>query len=91
MLSIQNLIDLLKRDIRPSILCLAVLTHALKHIYGALLKVAGVLKDDRSDLLGHKIGDVTDLYCAKELTKVLENTNKITQEKGKLIIWKRAV
>jgi hypothetical protein len=55
------------------------------------LKVAGVLKDDRSDLLGHKIGDVTDLYCAKELTKVLENNNKITQEKGKLVIWKRAV
>ncbi len=65
--------------------------HALKHTYGARLKAAGVSKDDRRDLLGHKNGDVTDLYCAKELTRMLENTNKVTQEKGKLILWKRAV
>ena len=65
--------------------------HALKHTYGARLKAAGVSKDDRRDLLGHKSGDVTDLYCAKELTSMLENTNKVTQEKGKLILWKRAV
>ena len=65
--------------------------HALKHTYGARLKAAGISKDDRRDLLGHKNGDVTDLYCAKELTRMLENTNKVTQEKGKLILWKRAV
>jgi integrase len=65
--------------------------HALKHTYGARLKAAGVSKDDRRDLLGHKSGDVTDLYCAKELTSMLENTNKVTQEQGKLILWKRAV
>jgi hypothetical protein len=51
----------------------------------------GVSKDDRRDLLGHKSGDVTDLYWAKELTRMLENTNKVTQQKGKLILWKRAV
>ena len=55
------------------------------------MKAAGVSKDDGRDLLGHKKGDVTDLYCAKELTRMLENTNKVTQEKGKLILWKRAV
>ena len=65
--------------------------HALKHTYGARLKAAGVSKDDCRDLLGHKSGDVTDLYCAKELTSMLENTNKVTQEQGKLILWKRAV
>ena len=65
--------------------------HALKHTYGARLKAAGVSKDDRRDLLGHKNGDVTDLYCAKRLSRMLENTNKVTQEKGKLILWKRAV
>jgi integrase len=65
--------------------------HALKHTYGARLKAAGVSKDDCRDLLGHKSGDVTDLYCAKELTRMLENTNKVTQEQGKLILWKRAV
>ena len=64
--------------------------HALKHTYGARLKAAGISKDDRRDLLGHKNGDVTDLYYAKELTRMLENTNKVTQEKGKLILWKRA-
>jgi hypothetical protein len=63
--------------------------HALKHTYGARLKAAVVSKDDRLDLLGHKNGDVTDLYCAKELTRILENTNKLTQKKGKLILWKR--
>ena len=55
------------------------------------MKATGVSKDDRRDLLGHKNGDVTDLYCAKELTRMLENTNKVTQEKGKLILWKRTV
>ena len=49
------------------------------------------MKDDRRDLLGHKNGDVRDLYCANELTRMLENANRVTQEKGKLILWKRAV
>ena len=65
--------------------------HALKHTYGSRLNAAGVSKDDRRDLLDHKNGDTTDLYCAKELTSMLENTNKVTQEQGKLILWKRAV
>ena len=59
--------------------------------YGERLKAAGVSKDDRRDLLGHKNGDVTDLYCAKELNRMLENTNKVTQEKSNLILWKRSV
>jgi hypothetical protein len=50
-----------------------------------------ISKDDRSDLLGHKYGDTTYLYCAKELTRMLENINKVTKKKGKLIFWKRAV
>ena len=49
------------------------------------------MKDDRRDLLDHKNGDVTDLYCANELTRMLENANRVTQEKGKLILWKREV
>ena len=65
--------------------------HTLKHTFCACLKAAGILKDDRRDLLGHKNGDVTDLYCPKQLTRMLENTNKVTPEKGKLILWKRAV
>ena len=65
--------------------------HALKHTYGARLKTAGVSKDDRRDLLDHKNGDITDLYCAKELPRMLENTNKVTQEKSNSILWKRSV
>jgi hypothetical protein len=65
--------------------------HALKHTYVARLKAAGVSKDDRRDLLDHKNGDVTDLYCVKELTRMLENCNKVIQETGKLILWKREV
>ena len=48
-------------------------------------------KGGLSDLLNHKNGDVTDLYCVKELARMLGNGNKVTQEKGKLIIWKYAV
>ena len=65
--------------------------YALKHTYGTRLKVAEISKDDRRDLLGHKSRDVADLCCAKELTRMLDNTNKMTQEKSKLILWKRAV
>jgi hypothetical protein len=55
------------------------------------LKAAEISKDDRRDLLGHKSGDVTVLYCAKEHARMLENTNKVTQEQDKLILWKRSV
>ena len=47
------------------------------------------MEAERRDLLGHKNGDVTDLYCANELTRMLENANRVTQEKGKLILWGR--
>jgi hypothetical protein len=46
------------------------------------------MKDDRRDLLGHKNRDVTDLYCANELTWMLENANRVSQEKGELILYK---
>jgi len=56
-----------------------------------VLFVASLYKGDRRDLLGYKNGDVTDLYCTNELTRILENANRVTQEKGKLILWGRAV
>jgi len=36
--------------------------------------------------LGHKNGDITDLYCVKELARVLENSNKVTQEIGRICV-----
>ena len=49
------------------------------------------IKGESSDLLDHKNGDVTELCCAKELTRWFEKSNKVTQKKGKLILLKRAV
>ena len=46
-----------------------------------LLIACWSIKGVSSDLLGHKNGDVTDLCCAKVLTRLLENSNKVTQEK----------
>ena len=54
------------------------------------LIVCWSIKGASSDLLGHKNGDVTDLCCAKEVTRLLENSNKVTQKTGKLILLKRA-
>jgi integrase len=50
--------------------------HALKHTYGARLKAAEISKDDRRDLLGHKNGDVTVLYCAMNLLGCLRTLTK---------------
>ena len=52
--------------------------HVLKHTYSARLKGDGISKDNRLDLLDQKNGDFTNLYCGKELTRMLENTNKVT-------------
>jgi hypothetical protein len=46
------------------------------------MKTAGISKDGRLELLDHKDGDLTDLYCGKELTRMLENTRKVTQVIG---------
>ena len=52
--------------------------HVLKHTYSARLKADGISKDNRLDLLDQKNGDFTNLYCGKELTRIFENTNKVT-------------
>jgi integrase len=53
--------------------------HDLKHTYGKRLRAAGVSKEDRKDLLGHKQKDVTTDYSAPELMRLLEATNKVVR------------
>jgi len=60
------------------------------YLWGLLIACWSI-KGVSSDLLGHKNGDVTDLGCTKELTRLLKNSKKVTQKKGKLILLKRAV
>jgi integrase len=45
--------------------------HDLRHTFGRRLRAAGVSKEDRKDLLGHKSRDVTTDYSAGELMNLI--------------------
>lgn len=51
--------------------------HNLRHTYGARLEAAGVPWDYRKALLGHEIHDVTALYSAPGLARLLEQAEKV--------------
>lgn len=51
--------------------------HNLKHTFGRRLRAAGVPKDTRQVLLGHRSGDVTDHYSVPELIDLYEASNRI--------------
>lgn len=51
--------------------------HDLKHTFGRRLKAAGVATEDRKNLLGHKIKDVTELYSSAEIDSLINAANKI--------------
>jgi integrase len=55
--------------------------HDLRHTFGRRLRAAGVSKEDRKDLLGHKSRDVTTDYSAVELQNLLEAVNRITKSR----------
>ncbi|MEW7981072.1 MAG: tyrosine-type recombinase/integrase, partial [Candidatus Sedimenticola endophacoides] len=52
--------------------------HDLRHTFGRRLRAAGVSKETRSDLLGHKTGDITTHYSAAEIKELIEAVEKIT-------------
>ncbi len=56
--------------------------HDLRHTYGRRLRSAGVSREDRKDLLGHKQGDVTTDYSVAEIRNLLDAANRITQSRG---------
>jgi integrase len=55
--------------------------HDLRHTVGRRLRAAGVSKEDRKDLLGHKSGDVTTDYSAAELMSLIKAANLIVRSK----------
>lgn len=52
-------------------------THDLKHTFGRGLRAAGVTKEDRKALLGHKNGSITSHYSA-ELDQLIAAANKVS-------------
>ncbi|MCF8572976.1 tyrosine-type recombinase/integrase [Pseudomonas aeruginosa] len=52
--------------------------HDLKHTFGRRLRAAGVTEEDRRALLGHKNGSITSHYSAAELSKLIDEANKIS-------------
>jgi integrase len=55
--------------------------HDLRHTFGRRLRSAGVSKEDRKDLLGHKSRDVTTDYSAAELMSLVKAANLIIRSK----------
>ncbi len=52
--------------------------HDLKHTFGRRLRAAGVPKEDRQALLGHKSDSVTTHYSAAELDGLIAQANKVS-------------
>lgn len=55
--------------------------HDLRHTFGRRLRAAGVSREDRKDLLGHKSGDVTTDYSVAELSNLLDAANKVVRSR----------
>ena len=51
--------------------------HDLKHTFGFRLRAAGVDPMDRKDLLGHKNGDISRLYSAPSIDRLLEAAERV--------------
>lgn len=56
----------------------SVRVHDLKHTFGRRLKAANVSTEDRKNLLGHKIKDVTELYSSSEIEALIKSANKVS-------------
>jgi len=62
--------------------------HDLRHTFGRRLRSAGVSKEERKDLLGHKSGDVTTDSSAAELTSLINAANLIIRSKDSPVCGK---
>ena len=56
--------------------------HDLRHTFGRRLRAAGVSKEDRKGLLGHKSRDVTTDYSSAELMSLVKAANLIIRSKA---------
>jgi integrase len=53
--------------------------HDLRHTFGKRLRAVDVSKETRSDLLGHKTGDITSHYSAAELKELFDAVDKLAE------------
>ena len=65
---------------------LSVRVHDLKHTFGRRLRAAGVLSEDRQDLLGHKSRRITTHYSSAELCNLWKAANTVCIEKNKAML-----
>lgn len=67
--------------------------HDLKHTYGRRLRAAGVMFEDRQDLLGHRSGRITTHYSAPELGRLIEASDRVCgtdRSRPALVVLRRA-
>jgi integrase len=60
--------------------------HDLRHTFGHRLRAAGVLFEDRQDLLGHRSGRMTTHYSAPDLGRLLEAVNRICKQERATVL-----
>ena len=53
--------------------------HDLKHTFGHRLRAAGVVFEDRQDLLGHRSGRITTHYSAPDIKRLLEAAEQVSK------------
>jgi len=67
--------------------------HDLKHTFGRRLRAAGVMFEDRQDLLGHKSNRVTTDYSAPELINLIQASERVCHhdwhKSGTMVILKK--
>ena len=51
--------------------------HDLRHTFGKRIRALGIEEMDRKDLMGHKNGDVSRLYCAPEIKRLCQVAEKL--------------
>ncbi|MEM7278006.1 MAG: tyrosine-type recombinase/integrase, partial [Pseudomonadota bacterium] len=55
--------------------------HDLKHTYGRRLRAAGVSREDRRDLLGHKSQSITTHYSTAEIGNLIAASEKVVRQR----------
>lgn len=67
--------------------------HDLKHTFGGRLRAAGVLFEDRQDLLGHRSGRIATDYSQSEVEKLIFAVDKVCRDESRkrpaLVILKK--
>jgi len=53
--------------------------HDLRHTFGKRIRALGIEEMDRKDLMGHKNGDVSRLYCAPEIERLCAEVEKLVR------------